>query len=160
MMDEGKYKATITTAELSESKSGKPQVYVSFETEEGDLISFYGGLEGAGAVKFTATQLKNAGLPDMDLDQLHTLVGNEVQIVVVHETWEESDGGDGQTRAKVKFINSLGGFYNPLPEAKKKSVAATFKAMAAQMGIKSNAKAEDTSFDPEEFEGDDINFDD
>lgn len=157
MMEEGLYKAHITTAELSENKSGKSQVYVAFETETGDLISFYGGLDGRDAVKFTATQLRNAGLPDMDLDKLDSIVGNEVQIKVVHETWAEEDGGDGVTRAKVKFINNPKGFFNPLPEAKKASVAATFKAMADQLGIKSSAKATDES-DVTFDEDDDLDF--
>lgn len=121
----GTYRARATQGVLGESKSGKEQVVVQFELLEPDYanqtISWYGFFTDATCER-TFESLRIMGWQGTNLDDLTGVDANEVSLVIENEEWE------GKTRAKVRWVNAVGGMGLLAPLAPDKA-----KAFAARM---------------------------
>lgn len=132
MIPEGIYRAKTLTAALGETKSGKEQMAIDFGLVDGpsagQRITWYGGFMSDKAVEYTVKALRACGWKGDDLSAVGELA-EEVEIVVQHEDYE------GQMRAKVKYVNPLGGAArNAMAADKAKAFAARMKARIAQVG--------------------------
>lgn len=139
MLNPGTYNAIAKSAQLSEAKTGTEQVAVLFEIVDaefaGQTITWFGFLT-ENAMRRTLESLRHAGWTGDDITELSSLSGDtpNVQLVVEHEEW------NGQTRAKVKWVNSGNGGLNTTPlaankaEALKRKVKAAALAMAREQG--------------------------
>jgi len=110
---EGRYPAICRSVQFGTSKKGDEQVVIGFEfldeakQPNGYHMSYF-GMFGENSIDFTVEALRNCGWTGDDLAELPALadsggLASEVVLVVVHETYE------GETRAKVKFVNRTGG---------------------------------------------------
>lgn len=102
MIEEGKYEATVKTYNIVQNSKGDLQAVITFYvSQKAGEISYYGGFSEKGR-EYTINNLITCGLkgnnPAGELE-----LGKKVEIVVKHEEYE------GKTRAKVKFINPIGG---------------------------------------------------
>lgn len=105
MLEAGEYRAKAVKAQLGKSTKGNEQIGVEFELLDfsPQHIGWYGSFTEA-AFEITMKGLTAAGFKGSDLSDTSWLEGApEVILVVAHEEWE------GKVRAKVKFINGLGG---------------------------------------------------
>lgn len=108
----GRHRVNVTQHQLGKSGEKKtPYVAVQFESQEtiGDYITWYGYITDA-ALERTLASLAilgwNSAEQDGRIESLHNtdlLQGNEAEIVVEMETFE------GKERAKVKWVNAVGG---------------------------------------------------
>lgn len=100
----GRHRARAREGSLTQAKTGTPQVYVGFELLDmpGRSISWYGYLSEK-AEERTIEALRTAGWTGDDISRLDGLGDSEVELVV---EWEEYEG---KLRARVKFINAMGG---------------------------------------------------
>jgi hypothetical protein len=112
MVKEGTYRATIISHAISETKAGDPQAAVTFSFDadgRSSTMTWFGSFKEGKAREITVKALLVCGLkgnnPAGDLE-----IGKEVSIVVEHET-----GEDGKVRAKVRWVNPLGGIKNVMP---------------------------------------------
>lgn len=143
MIPEGKYKARPTAWGLSESKNGNEQFAIGFEivegSEVGSTITWYGGFSNDEATEITIKGIKACGWTGSDLSNVD-LPGTEVELVIRHETY------NGQTRAKVKFINGPGQGIKQMDPNRAKSFALKMqqriKAFDAKNGTGSSAQAQ------------------
>lgn len=131
MIKPGVYRATILNHAISETKDGNPQAAVtfSFESEgKSQSMTWFGSFKEGKARDITIKALLVCGLkgnnPAGDLD-----IGREVSIVI-----ENEEGQDGKIRARVRWVNALGGVKNVLPadQAKAKLDALAGAVMAAR----------------------------
>lgn len=123
MIEQGRHRARAVNAELGTTKNGNEQIGIEFELLDlpGQRIGYYGTFTER-AMPITMKAMRTAGFRGNDILDLSSLQGNtpEVILVVEHEEY------DGQWRAKVKWVNSLGGvsMRNALdPNAAKKFAA-------------------------------------
>lgn len=110
---EGRYRAICRSVQFGQSKKGDEQVAIGFEFldeagQPANVHMTYFGMFGDNSIDFTVEALRNCGWSGDDLAELPALaesggLASEVQLVVVHETYE------GVRRAKVKFVNRAGG---------------------------------------------------
>jgi hypothetical protein len=111
----GDYVVSVESAKPGKSTAGNPKVSLQVKVIEGeqegrmlfdDLV-----LTGKGAFKIRQA-LKAFGLLDSDQDQVRLdsddLVGCVGTVTVANEVWAEEDGGDGETRSRVKKYVSAG----------------------------------------------------
>jgi hypothetical protein len=107
MIDEGTYRARGVEGELSYAETGNEQVAVLFAiTEEGfehQMITWYGYFTDK-TEESTLKALHTMGWEGDDLSDLTGIDRNEVYLVIVHE-----EGQDGQTRARVRWVNATPG---------------------------------------------------
>ena len=134
----GKGKHTVGILSTCLTKSGQKQtpcVAVVFEDEVGDTITYWGYLTDA-ALEYTMKSLaamgwdsaKHDGRIDT-LDGTDLLVGHKVEIVVDEEEY------DGKVRAKVKFVNEIGGGLGErMDPAEASSFAAELRKKILAMG--------------------------
>jgi hypothetical protein len=104
-MEPGDYRARAVKVQLGKAKSGNEQIGVEFELLDfnGKRMGWYGSFSEA-AFEITMKGLATAGFHGADVsDTTWVEHAPEVILVIVNEEWE------GKVRAKVKFINSLGG---------------------------------------------------
>lgn len=108
MIKPGTYTATVLNHAITSTQKGDPQAAVSFscaDNEGSHQITWYGSFSEK-ARPFTIKSLLACGLkgnnPAGPLE-----IGKEVSIVVEHETDDA-----GKTRAKVRWVNALGGYKN------------------------------------------------
>jgi len=96
----GNYRARAVDWGLATTKGGKEQVVVTFALEEleGYRITWYGHFTDK-SWKRTVESLRLCGWEGEDLQDLTGLDGNEVAVVVNHETFE------GNTHARVSWVN-------------------------------------------------------
>ena len=98
---EGMHLATVLDHGITKSGSGTPQVAIKFETEYGIITGWFALTHRA--AEYTAEKVAACGFVGDSFADLNTdglLVGNRCKITVRHETYE------GETRAKIQFINS------------------------------------------------------
>jgi hypothetical protein len=129
VIPEGTYLARVVKGELGETKKGAVQAAIEFEFEDeavrGQRITSYKHFTDK-ALKYTVAELRTCGHTGDDLSDLSMLGGQEVRLVIAHETYE------GKTSAKVKFINSAsGGLKSKLEPDRAKTWAETMKAKVA-----------------------------
>lgn len=118
MVKPGIYRATILNHAISETRGGNPQAAVTFSFEadgKSHNMTWFGSFKEGKAQEITIKALLACGLkgnnPAGELD-----IGKEVSITVEHET-----GDDGKTRAKIRWVNALGGVKNVMPQDLAKS---------------------------------------
>lgn len=140
LMDPGTYNARATAAALGYSSKGTEQVAVDFEITaspsgqyDGAHMTWYGYFSDA-AVERTMESLVACGCTS--LNELHLISRNEVRIDVKHEAHPET----GEVRARIAFVNKLGGIAmkNRMSENEAKAFAARmngkFLAVSKKLG--------------------------
>lgn len=108
MVKPGTYLATVLNHAITQTQKGDPQAAVSFSFTDGEgshQLTWYGSFSEK-AQPFTLKSLLACGLkgnnPAGPLE-----IGKEVSIVVEHDTDDT-----GKTRAKVRWVNPIGGYKN------------------------------------------------
>ena len=128
MIEAGKHRARALHAELGLTKNGFEQIGIEFELLDlpGQRISYYGVFTG-GAQEWTIKAMRTAGFRGTDITDMSSLTGEtpEVLLVVEHEKYER------RVRAKVKFVNTMGGvsMKDPLSGDRAKAFAAKMKGV-------------------------------
>ena len=126
MIAQGTYRAKAREAALAESSKGTPEIAVEFvmcaPEMEGQTITWHGYLSEKTEAR-TIESLRLCGWKGDDLTDLAGLDSNEVNIVVEHEEYE------GETHARVKWVNRAGGLAvkAPMSADKAKAFAASMK---------------------------------
>jgi hypothetical protein len=121
MLQAGKYRARAVGAALGKTGTGKEQIAVEFDLldHQGDSITWYGLFHNEEAFEITMKGLRTAGFQGDDISDFGWIQAcPEVVLVVVNEEYQ------GQTKAKVRFINSAGGV--AMKEALDEGSAAAF----------------------------------
>lgn len=103
MIQPGRYKAKAIEWKLGMTSTGKEQIGVLFQLEDGSAITWYGYFT-ENTTERTLESLEYMGWDGNDITNPQGLDTNEVQLVVEHET-----GDDGKTYAKVRWVNRIGG---------------------------------------------------
>jgi hypothetical protein len=138
----GRYKARAIEATLGLTNGNKEQVGVLFEILEGDQagarITWYGYFhgttpeKGAKNAKRTLESLRACGWKGDDLTNLDGVTECEVELQVERDTYE------GKERAKVAWVNKIGGIAMKSP-----LTGGAAQAFAAKMrGLAMSVKAE------------------
>lgn len=116
-IDLGRWPVTIIEHGFSEASTGTPQMFVVFENEHGDQITWYStmGMRADGSVSEKAMEFFVKDCRTMGFDPRDhggdvtvlrpgggvSLIGNQVAIVVEDETY------NGKTIRRVKWVNPL-----------------------------------------------------
>jgi hypothetical protein len=130
MIAKGKYRARAIEHQFGIAGTGTDQIAIAFEIlDEGDFqgntITWFGALT-KDAIDGTIKALRTCGWAGDDLANPDGLERNEVELDVVHDTY------NGKTAAKVKWVNRVGGgiaFKNPMTPAQKAAIAAKWKGL-------------------------------
>lgn len=135
MLQPGKYQAKPIDAQLATAKTGTEQVGVKFELLDpyalGETVVWYGYFTDK-TWQRSIESLRYCGWKGDDLSDLTSIYHEDnkstVELVIEHEV-----GNDGQTRARVKWVNRGGGatVTNPMNNNEAKSFAARMKAKVA-----------------------------
>lgn len=100
----GRYTATVKSAELGQSaEKGTPYLSFLFATEQGEELTGYLYLSDAAFERTTKTLREVFGFDNNFETVVEQVTGKEASIVVEIENFE------GRDRAKVKWINAVGG---------------------------------------------------
>lgn len=112
LIPEGKYSAGIVGASFGKSKNNNWQIAIQCQIDAadadapGELIAYVGTFTDA-ATPITFEAIRGCGYDGDDLEEFKMLADKgqlgPVVIVIEHETYE------GDTRARIKFINRPGG---------------------------------------------------
>lgn len=136
MLQPGTYVARAVEGKLGYAKTGTERVAVRFEIVEpaeaaGQSIIWDGWLTD-NAFERTVESLRHAGMTGDDLVALEGLGSKNVELVIAEEEYQ------GEFRAKVKWVNKLGGgrglTVGAMPEDKAKEFAARMRARVAGIG--------------------------
>lgn len=153
-MNERKYLARAEQWGLGETSTGKEQVAVSFKilTPDADIKSIaWHGYFTPQALDRTIESLRICGWEGNDLSDLRGFDKNEVALVIDDEDY------NGETRAKVKWINRAGGglaLKTPLSGDKLKAFALS---MVGQIrGLDTKAQKPRSSASPPPLTDDDV----
>ena len=149
MISKGKHKGRAVTAVLGfTEKSGKEQVLVDFEIVDGphagEHISWFGFFTDA-TTDTTIGSLRHCGWKGDDLSNLEGVNDNEVELVVEHETY------DNKERAKVRWVNKIGGatLKHAMTDAESKSFAARMRGAVIAQRAKGGAPPNGTARAPD-----------
>lgn len=136
MLNQGKYPARATQWDLGFASTGSEQIAVLFEITAGEelgrSITWYGYFTDA-TYERTVESLRTMGWQGNDLATIDGLDAHEVQIVVEHEP----DDKGGPPRARVKWVNKLGGslaLKTVMDDRQKQEFARKMKAKLLAMG--------------------------
>lgn len=106
MIPIGKYVARAQNAELGYTQNGTEQVGVPFRIvegpQEGQTITWYGFFSDK-CVDRTLQSLRHCGWKGDDLTDLSTVGDEDVELDIIHDTHQ------GKTKAKVAWVNQIGG---------------------------------------------------
>jgi len=114
LIADGACLAVLRAAQFSETRKGDEQIVLGFEIvdpsrpdEQGMHISYFGGF-GENSIDFTVDALRACGWKGDDVSEVPALaesgqLATEVRLKIEHETYE------GKLRARVKFVNRVGG---------------------------------------------------
>jgi len=103
MHNEGQFDAEIMDHGFMAGNKG-PQLWVKFKTSQGQITAFLHFTPDAS--EYSVKKVRAMGFQGDDLSQLgdgKALAGNLCSITVYHDTY------NGETRAKVSYIDPLGG---------------------------------------------------
>lgn len=107
MIQAQEVRAKAFEADLGFTGGGKEQIAVAFRLlegpDQGKVITWYGFFSEK-AIERTFESLRHCGWKGDDLTNLDGLYDKEVRLVIEHE-----QGQDGETRAKVRWVNPMGG---------------------------------------------------
>lgn len=105
----GNYTASPIDCGISETKSGKPQVFVTFLIPQIEKkITWFGGLSSDKAIEITGAALIRCGFRGTDLTALTSGIAvlnqeKQVELVIENDEWE------GKVYTRVKWVNEIGG---------------------------------------------------
>jgi hypothetical protein len=133
MIRPGNHVAAARSWQFGKTAKGGEQIAVLFEILEGpdagNSVTWFGYFTEK-TVDRTIEALRYCGMEGDDLSAIRELP-NKVQIVVEHETYE------GKTRAKVAWVNQLGGgaikLNNPMDDRELKSFSARMRSAVARV---------------------------
>lgn len=138
----GRYRARAMRTENdglgNSSNKGTPQVVLVFKLLEedfhGETLPWIGYLTDATEER-TLESLRICGWKNDDLSDLDGVCDNDVELVVDHERYE------GKLRAKVQFVNRIGGFKQkaPMSQDAAKAFAAKMRDKAAASRVKASS---------------------
>lgn len=111
LFPKGNYLATVLEHGFGKTPSGSEQFVVKFDTEAGVITGYFSLAEtvndkGKSAADYTMGKIRAMGFNGDDLGELaegDLLAGNKCDITVEHDTYQ------GKTKAKVGFVNPVGG---------------------------------------------------
>lgn len=130
LIDPGTYPAQPLEAELTETKKGDPCVVVSFEIAHGQRISWWGYFTDK-TQRRTIESLRHCGWDGDNLGDLSSISPESptVELVIEHEEYE------GKVRARVQWVNRLGGGIATAPMAadKRAAFAARMKGLVIEV---------------------------
>lgn len=138
MIDAGRHTARATgpeDAEFGQSPNGTDYLYVLFKlkggSQDGQSIGAYFYFSEAAQEK-AIEGLRNAGctFPGGDVTNLAGLGSKDVSLVVEHEEYE------GKTKAKVKWVNKVGGVKEDqvLDQSERSALKSRMRGVLAAMG--------------------------
>lgn len=104
MIEKGTYTAKAVEWKLGVTGTGKEQIAVLFQLEDGSQITWYGYFTEK-TTERTLDSLEYMGWDGVDISDPVGLDRNEVRVVIDHEVSEQ----DGKTYARVKWVNRMGG---------------------------------------------------
>lgn len=104
MIEKGTYTAKAVEWKLGVTGTGKEQIAVLFQLEDGSQITWYGYFTEK-TTERTLDSLEYMGWDGVDISNPVGLDRNEVRVVIDHEVSEQ----DGKTYARVKWVNRMGG---------------------------------------------------
>lgn len=138
MLPQGTYAATARGGALTESQNKRtPQVVVEFEITSaewaGERITWVGFLTDK-TTERTIESLRYAGWKGTDLADLSDLLSKDtpvIELVIEHEEYE------GKTRARVQWVNRIGGRMGAaLPAEQAKQLSAKMRGAIAAVDAK------------------------
>lgn len=103
MIETGRHIAKAIEWKLGLTSTGKEQIGVLFQLQDGQTITWYGYFT-ENTVDRTLESLEYMGWDGVDIADPKGLDANEVQLVVEPETNDE-----GKTFPKVRWVNRIGG---------------------------------------------------
>jgi hypothetical protein len=140
---EGTFKAKIVDHGMDSTKKGQPVAWVKFDTEGGGIMGFFHLSDKA--AEYSLKKIAACGfLRSLAEFNDGSCIGNEVEITVDHETYEN------KLRAKVGWVNVIGA---PTTMNKDKVAALNAKrydALLAKIGKDMGAKATKPKREPGE----------
>lgn len=140
MIEPGKYTAVAREWELGLTKEGGDQIAVKFELTEGEYagqcLVWYGFFTEKTRVR-SLESLRACGWKGDDIAALTGMGDLQVQLVVEHEVQTQGKR-EGETFAKVRWVNRLGGggpikLDRPMDARAKQTFAARMRMHAAQV---------------------------
>ncbi len=135
MIAAGTYRATPTCWGLGESKNGTEQFVIEFKLGDGMKIEAYLFFSTEKNTKRSIQSLRYCGWTGNDIRDVQDL-DSDVEIVVEHEEY------NGKMRAKVLWINALGGNVSKqvkMAPDKAKAFAEKLRASIAEVDAKDGA---------------------
>lgn len=138
------YRAKAVEYGLGTTAGGKEQLAVRFEVQDpetpGQSFTWYAYFTDA-ALERTIESLRHCGWTGDDLSDLSGIERNEVSIVVEDEEYE------GKVRAKVRWVNALGGLAlkSRMEGGQAKAFAASLKDRIRGLGVGKPAAAKPSS---------------
>ena len=144
MVSKGTHRARAVEWNLGVAKTGKEQIAVRFQitagADEGLYVVWYGYFNSPENAKRSMQSLRYCGWKGSDIFALDGLDANEVEIVVEWEVHE------GTTRAKVRWVNEIGGapvLSKPMSDGQRAAFAARMKGLALTMPAEPAPKHDD-----------------
>jgi len=127
MIKAGTFRARAVEGDLGIAQTGKEQVHIKFcitsGPDEGQHVIWFGYFNSPENAKRTLESLRFCGWAGTDISDLTGIDANEVEVVVEQEEY------NGKTRAKVRWINEIGGG----PSVSKRMTDVQRQAFAARM---------------------------
>jgi hypothetical protein len=105
LVPKGKYSVVVSSAEAKDASTGTRMLVLTLEVTDGEHkgVKLMDNLmlEGKGADR--TKQALKALLGDTPAEDFDTddLIGAVAEVFITHRVWEESDGGDGEERARI-----------------------------------------------------------
>lgn len=136
MIEEGVWKARACEGTLAYTSKGNDQIAVDFVLlegpNEGHHITWYGYFTDE-TWERTIESLRHMGWGGSDLSDLSGIESNEVRLVIEHEPDLQ-----GEYRARVKWVNSLGGIAvkDRMDNGQSKAFAAKMRGRILALGAK------------------------
>jgi hypothetical protein len=123
---EGTFDADVIGGTLTQAKTGTAQVAVEFRLADGSRVTDYMPVTER-ALKYTVEKLRACGWTGDDLEQLASIQGARVELVLRQEEYE------GRPRTKVAFVNKPGeGGPKPAPSGTGQQWRERIRALAGE----------------------------
>jgi hypothetical protein len=139
----GTFDAVVIEHGFSSAKTGTPQFWARFETQECEIIGYFALTDKS--AEYTIEKIKAMGYNGADLGELaegNILAGHEVRITVEHSEY------NGRMSAKVAFVNPCGDAPTQQRDA---SAAAKARMFNALLGKPTKQQAPKPSSEPEDL---------
>lgn len=147
----GKYKAKINEYGVTLTKAGQPQVRVQFSVENGESISWFGGLASEAQQAITTKALFTMGANTSTIEKVELgKSGGALNSTKTYELVIEENEYQGKKSMRVKFINDPEKVSENAPKPAPKGSLSALKGMAASLiargEVTENKNANDAGF--------------